>query len=334
MKIGFLVLDLDGPSTRYRVLQYLPYFKKKGWETQIHVLPKRMVERIRLFPILVHVDVVFLQKRLLNFWNYYLLRKYAKQLVFDFDDAIMFRDSLKGEFNSFFRRKRFIRSVKHSDLVIAGNCYLQRQAMDYNDHVCVIPTPIDMERYSPKTYTQNPAIVTLGWIGSRSTLFYLEKIKHVLESVFERYPNVRLKIVSDRFFEGNRIPIIEKVWKYEEEIEDLHSFDIGLMPLTDDPWSKGKCGFKLLQYMAVGVPAICSPVGVNQEIVKHGVNGFLADSDEQWIESLSLLIEDSLLREKMGKEAIKTVEKDFALEVWASRLLTILNNLIKRDKER
>lgn len=333
MKVIFLVNSLDGPSTRYRVLQYLPYFKKEGWEAEVSVFPKGLRERKKLYSSLQRFDLVFLQKRLLSFFHLSLLRRQSKRLVFDFDDAILFRDSPKGEFNSRIRKGRFVRMIKNADEIIAGNDYLKQQAICFNPHVSIIPTPVDMGRYRPKRYISEGSTLTLGWIGSSSTLFYLERLKPVLDRLYRRYPHIHLKIVADRFFDSDCIPILKKRWREEEEIDDLHSFDIGLMPLTDDPWSRGKCGFKLLQCMAVGVPVVSSPVGVNREIVEHGVNGFLAAGDDQWIEQLSLLIENAHLRKKMGEEAIHKVRREYALEVWAPKLLEILDHLGNPSKQ-
>jgi glycosyltransferase involved in cell wall biosynthesis len=298
MKIIFLVNSQNGASTRYRVDQYLPYFRENNWDYQRFVVPENLKERISLFRSLKKFDIVFLQKRLLGWFSTYLLRKNSKILVFDYDDSIMFRDSNKYKFSSIKKRKRFKTIIKLSDIIIAGNDYLKNQAIRYNKNVFVIPTPIDMERYQPKIYTQNYNHIILGWIGSKSTIFYLKQIKNILDSIFFKYPNTRLKIVADSFLECDKIPVIKKKWKYEEEIDDLHSFDIGLNPLTDDPWSRGKCGFKLLQYMAIGIPSVCSKIGVNKEIIKNGVNGFLATDEKSWYENISNLINNLNLRKK------------------------------------
>ena len=326
MNIIFLVNSQNGASTRYRVDQYLPYFREKNWDYQRFVVPGNLKERISLFRSLKKFDIVFLQKRLLGWFSNYLLRKNSKILVFDYDDSIMFRDSNKYKFYSIKRRKRFKTIIKLSDIIIAGNDYLKNQAIRYNKNVFTVPTPIDLKRYQPKIYTQNYNHIILGWIGSKSTIFYLEQIKNILDCIFLKYPNIRLKIVADSFLECNKIPVIKKKWKYEDEINDLHSFDIGLNPLTDDPWSRGKCGFKLLQYMAIGIPSVYSKVGVNKEIIKNGENGFLANDEKSWFENISNLINNLNLRKKVGKQAIETVREYYSLELWASRLLEILDS--------
>jgi glycosyltransferase involved in cell wall biosynthesis len=327
MKIAFLTTRTEKPSVRYRFLQYIPYIETRGWSVKVLVIPQGVWQRYKVFKSLVAFDMVFLQRKLFTVLDWYLLIRNAKKLVYDFDDAIMFRDSKRGNPESFLRMLKFKRTVEGSDVVIAGNEYLKGLAAPYNKNIVVIPTSIDMERYGPKEWADEDGTVTLGWIGSHSTIFYLERIKGVLDKIFEEYPNTRLKIVSDSFFDCNRMPVVKKKWNYDEETADLHSFDIGLMPLTDDPWSRGKCGFKLLQYMAAGVPAVASPVGVNGGIISHGVNGFLAGDEGAWLENVSGLIEDEGLRRRMGEKARKTVIERYSLEVNAPKILAVFGRL-------
>jgi glycosyltransferase involved in cell wall biosynthesis len=324
MKVALLTTHTENPSVRYRFLQYIPYLERRGWSVKVLVIPHGFWQRYRVFKSLANFNVVFLQRKLFTVLDWYLLRRNAKKLVYDFDDAIMFRDSKRGNTESFFRMLMFKRTVKGSDAVIAGNEYLKGLASPYNKNIVVIPTSIDMERYGPKKWADEDGTVTLGWIGSHSTIFYLERIKGVLDKIFKEYPNTRLKIVSDRFFDCNNMPVVKKKWDYDEEIADLQSFDVGLMPLTDDPWTRGKCGFKLLQYMAVGIPPVCSPVGVNSEIVNHAVNGFWATDDREWFDYLRRLILDSGLRERLGEEARKTVIERYSLGLNRPRLADLL----------
>jgi glycosyltransferase involved in cell wall biosynthesis len=258
-----------------------------------------------------------------------VFRRAAGKVIFDFDDAVMFRDSKRGRPGSVLRQLKFKRTVRGSDRVVAGNAYLEGMTLSYNRNVTVIPTSIDMDRYVPKAGADNDGTVTLGWIGSASTIFYLERIRGVLDKIYARYPNTRLKIVSDMFLDLSVMPVEKKRWRCEEEIADLHSFDIGLMPLTDDHWSRGKCGFKLLQYMAVGVPPVCSPVGVNREIVTHGVNGFHATSESEWLESLGSLIRESGLRRRLGTEARRIVKERYSLGVNSGRLAAVIAGMEK-----
>lgn len=324
MKLAFLTNRIDKPSARYRFIQYIPYLKKQGWDVEVFKVPGGFFERAEFFKTLGAFDCVFLQRKLLSFLDWRVLRKNAKRVIYDFDDAIMFRDSKSKNPESFFRMLMFKRTIGGSDAVISGNKYLYEYASRHSKRVFTIPTAIDMARYKEKNYAPDSGVVTLGWIGSGITLFYLEEMKAALDEVFERHPFTRLKIVADKFFDCAKMPVIKKKWNYEEEIADLHSFDIGLMPLIDDPWSRGKCGFKLLQYMAVGVPGVASKVGVNSEIIIHGINGFLADGKGEWVDCLSRLIEDAALRKRLGQEARKTVKERYSLEINAPKLKKII----------
>ncbi len=327
MKIAFLVPGLEGPSTRYRVLQYIPFLEKDGYTSEIYTIPKNYWDRLKLFRKMKNYDLLFLQKKLLNHISFYILRKNSRKLIYDFDDAVMFRDPNNKNFFSAKRKNSFMRTVKKADFVIAGNGYLKNFSLKGNYNTFVIPTSIDMDRYKEKPAGISSESLVLGWIGSSSTLMYLERMKNVWDAIYDRFHDISLKIVADRFFNCDRIPVIKKQWTYEDEIVDLHTFDIGLMPLTDDPWSRGKCGFKLLQYMAVGIPAVCSPVGVNSEIVTDGLNGFLAGEEDEWLEKLGALIKDIQLRSEMGKLARETVKKRYSTEVNSKKIKELFDTL-------
>ena len=326
MKIAFLITKSENASARYRVLQYLPYLKSHGFTHELYTIPAGYSERLRLFRKLRAYDLVFLQRKLLDLVSWKFLRRNARRLVYDFDDAVMFRDSKRKNPRSVQRQKRFDRTVRGADMVIAGNSYLRDFAIRENLKTVVLPTSVDMERYKEKNPTSSHEVV-IGWIGSRSTLPYLERMKSILDDIALRYSASRLKIVADTFFECEIMPVTQKQWSYEEEIADLHTFDIGLMPLTDDPWSRGKCGFKLLQYMAVGIPVVCSPVGANREIVSDGIDGFHASSDEDWVEKIGRLIRDAGLRIQMGKKGREKVKSLYSVELNKAKLLALLTGL-------
>lgn len=323
MNIAFLATRIEKPSFRYRVLQYIPFLEKEGYKCEVNVIPKTVWARIKLFRRMKNFDIVFLQKKLFNAVEWSFLRKNARKLIYDFDDAVMFRESNNKNLFSDRRMNSFIRTVKDSDIVIAGNEYLKDLAIKENKKTFVIPTSVDMNRYTEKPLMASSDSVILGWIGSSSTLFYLERMKNVWDSLYKLFPNIKLKIVADKFFDCENMPVIKKQWSYEGEIQDLHTFDIGIMPLTDDPWSRGKCGFKLLQCMAVGIPVVCSPVGVNKDIVTDGINGFLADRDEEWIEKIGILIKNDKLRLQMGKMARETVLAHYSVNIAIRQLIEI-----------
>ncbi len=323
MRVLFLILGAQAPSSRYRVLQYLPYLRGEGIEPVVRDLQGGGAKTWGTLWGARNFSMVFLQKKLLRCPHRAIIRSLSPKMVFDFDDAIIYRDSAKGAGLSPGRLRRFRKTVRSCDLVIAGNSYLRGLAEGETARVLTIPTPIDMERYTEKSHFDSRT-VRIGWIGGQGTLFYLEGLGPVLEEVSRRMGGVKVKVVSDAFPKWVGVPLECKQWSYEDEIEDLHSFDIGIMPLTDDPWSRGKCGFKLLQYMAVGLPVVCSPVGVNGEIVKDGENGLLARTPQQWASSLELLVRDRVMRRRLGESARKTVMEGYSLDRWARRLASAL----------
>ena len=334
MRIAFLITRLEKPSARYRVIEYLPYFQKAGWEVSVFAFGRRRVDRIKIFWHLSNFDVVFLQKRLFGLLDWSLLRWKSRFLAFDFDDAIMFHDSSrKKNIYSLKGKIRFGRTVSNSDVVFAGNTYLCDLARKYNQKVLILPTAIDTELYTPKT-RQNLSLVTLGWIGSHPTLFHMERMIPVWNMVHKKYPQTQLKIVSDHFFDCGIMPVIKKPWTFEEVVDCLQSFDIGIMPLPDDDWAKGKCGFKLLQYMAVSLPVVCSPVGVNRKIVIDGENGFWANNADEWIDRLGVLIESPALRTRMGEIGRKIVLKKYALKDHAAYLISVLGKMVAGSTNR
>jgi glycosyltransferase involved in cell wall biosynthesis len=329
MKVLFLIQGFSVAASRYRVLQYIPYLESKGVEAKVSLYPRTLKENFRFFKQLSQYDIVFLQRKRFSQPRLTLLRRKAKRIVYDFDDSVMYRNSKAEDPLSSTRRRRFVQMIKNSDFVIAGNEFLKSQVLPLNQNVEVIPTAIIEERYQLKTYSAQPARVILGWIGDHGSIHYLEKMRPIFEKIGEKYPFVELKIVCDTFFDCDRMRVIKKNWSSEEEVADLQGFDIGLMPLVDDPWSWGKCGLKIIQYQGVGVPVVCTPVGINKDLVEDGANGFWAKTPKEWEEKLSLLIENPKLREQMGREGRKRVLRDYTDQVCAPRLFSILNRVNK-----
>jgi glycosyltransferase involved in cell wall biosynthesis len=331
MRVLFLIQGYDRPSSRYRVLQYLPYLDGREVAYQVITYPRGLGSYIRLYRTAGTYDVIFLQRKRLLSPLLSFLRWRAKRIVYDFDDAVMYRSSNASSPYSATRERRFARTITAVDHVIAGNTFLQEQARRYTDQVTIIPTTIDMTRYTPKDYHKKSTKVTIGWIGSSSTLPYLDRVKGVFEALGKRYNGIELKIIGDSFFDCKNISVVKKKWNEEDEIEDLKSLDIGVMPLSDDPWSRGKCGLKILQYYGVGVPVVCTPVGINRDVVQDGVNGFWAMTHEEWIEKLSILIEDPPLRQKMGLSGRELVGASYSLQGCAPRFYGVLDGVAQKD---
>jgi glycosyltransferase involved in cell wall biosynthesis len=316
LKVLFLVPRLDKASTRYRVLQYLPHLDQEGIDYEIVALSRQSRNRLSLARRIRNFDTVFIQKKLFSFLDLYWVRKLAKRMVYDFDDSVMYKSGPASRRQQQRQQRRFAVTAGKADLVIAGNRYLQQEALPFNREVRLLPTVLDMDRYIAREESGDKTReVVLGWIGSRGTLRYLQDIGPALEELGRRWPGLKLKIVADDFFDLNNVHVIKKPWSAADEIADLHSFDIGLMPLTDDIWTRGKCGFKLLQCMAVGLPVVCSPVGVNADIVTDGREGFHATTREEWVAKLDALIADSDLRRQMGQHGRLRVADAFSLAI-------------------
>ncbi len=332
MKVLFLIQGFTVAASRYRVLQYIPYLEAKGVETTVSLYPRTLKENFEFFSNLSRFDVVFLQRKRFNQPRLGLLRKRAKRIVYDFDDSVMYRNSKAKDPISSSRRRRFIQMIKNSDFVIAGNEFLKTEVLPFNPNVEVIPTAIDQDRYPSRVYPVQQEKVTLGWIGDHGSIHYLEKMRPIFERIGETYPHVELKIICDTFFDCERMKVIKKNWTSEDEVADLQGLDIGLMPLVDDPWSWGKCGLKIVQYQGVGIPVVCTPVGVNRDLVQDGVNGYWAVTPEEWEKKLSLLIEDFRMRERMGREGRRRILENYTYQVCAPRLFSILDRLIERKE--
>ncbi len=327
MQVAFLIHSLEVNSCRYRVLQYLPYFKKQGVDVSVHFYKRTLQEKLKFYNTLSHFDILYIHRKLFPPFEFWYIRKKAKKIVYDFDDALMYRSSSSKNPYSLSRRIKFAYMMKRVDFVIAGNQFLKSKVLPYNPNVAVIPTSVDLSRYSAKKHYRQEGPIIVGWLGSSSTLKYLKTLMPTFENLCERYPYFQLKIVCDQFLDGFNVPIIEKRWSSDEEEADLKSFDIGVMPLADDLWSKGKCGLKILQYYSVGVPVVCTPVGINREIVEDGVNGFWAQNKAQWENRLLDLIQNKDLRKKMGLKGRKKVERSYCLEVNAPQILEVLKKV-------
>jgi glycosyltransferase involved in cell wall biosynthesis len=330
VKVLFLIQGWEVAASRYRVLQYLPYLEKRGVETEVDTYPRGNSEYVQFLKKVADYDVLFLQRKRFNPPFLQFLRLRAKGIVYDFDDAVMYRNSTAPSPYSRTRQKRFARIIKAADYVIAGNYFLRDQAAKFSERVIVIPSAIDRERYSVKDYQDKKDKVTIGWIGDHGSIHYLQRMRPIFEKLGRRYSGLELKIICNTFFNCTNIEVVKKPWSQKEEVVDLQSLDIGVMPLLDDPWSWGKCGLKILQYYGVGIPVVCTPVGINRDVVQNGLNGFWAMTNEEWIEKLSALIEDPSLRQKMGLQGRELVRKSYSIQGCAPTLYGVLHEVAQR----
>ena len=328
MKIIFLTHSSD-QGHRFRVEQYFPYLLAHQVEPKWQPLPPSWKERFLIYRQLPLFHVVCIQRRLLPPFEFYWIRKKASSILFDLDDAIMYRSSSSPRPYSLSRRLKFRWMVKGSDAITVGNQFLKNEVLkvDGKKKVFIIPTCIDTNLYPQKKKVTPHQEVILGWIGTKGNLKYLKKLGPVFETIHQRFPQVKLKIVSNDFYDSPHLPVIKKTWRLEDENEDLISFDIGLMPLHDDLWSKGKCGLKIVQYLSVGLPVVCTPVGMNSDIIKEGENGFWATTHKEWVDRLSTLIQNPDLRYAMGLKGIETVDQGYSLAVTSEKFFHVLQDL-------
>jgi glycosyltransferase involved in cell wall biosynthesis len=319
---------------RFRVKEFIPFFEQNGVSVQLLRVPRGIGGRVRVFRSLRNYDVVIIQRKLLTGLDLLFVRHWAKRIVFDFDDAIMYRSSRHKSQVSRQRMKRFANMMRSADAVTAGNTYLAEQAALFidRDRIFVMPTIVDVTEYAVKDYGQKGNDFIVGWIGSASTLHYLASIAPAIQNAARRIGNLKLKIVCNRFLDIDGVQIIKKTWRPQDVSDDLMSFDVGVMPISDDPWTRGKCGFKLVQYLAAGVPAIASPVGINRDLVVPGVTGLWAETLEEWAERFVELAGNWELRKKMGRAGRKLIEEHYSLQVTAPRFLEILRKVEKMKR--
>lgn len=328
-KIAALCNRLDNPSFVHRFGPLGPLLKSRGVHFDSFAVPKNFSSRWSLFRRLAEYDLVIISRKLFCWLDLSYIRRVSKRLVFDFDDAIMHTKEPRSQFRSSGRAKLFRRTVSQADHVVCGNEYLRQQTEKDRQATTVIETPVDLNRYHLRPDLASDKVV-LGWIGSASTSRYLEAKLPLLDQILRRYKNVSLKVVSDKAVSYPGMDITNKSWSTQSELADLQSFDIGLMPLADDKWTRGKCGFKLLQYFAVGTPAVASPVGINTQIAEDGVCGFLVNSDQQWLDRIGQLIQNQELRRSMGLSGRKRVEQRYSSEQLTPKYLEIFEKLMEK----
>jgi glycosyltransferase involved in cell wall biosynthesis len=260
------------------------------------------------------------------------IKKSKAKLIYDFDDAIWKLDTSDAnkKFEWLKNPNKTKEIISVADLIIAGNNYLMNYALQYNSEVKLIPTTIDTTFHKPEIKNKQSDVITIGWSGSKTTIKHFESAIPVLIKIKEKYgERVDFKVMGDASFSHKDLQINGIEWTHETEVSIINSFDIGIMPLPEDDWAKGKCGLKGLSYMSCAIPTIMSPVGVNAEIIQHGENGFLAEKEEEWLKYLSLLIENPELRKKLGEAARKSVEHKYSVEANKHLYLQAIQQVLK-----
>jgi glycosyltransferase involved in cell wall biosynthesis len=341
----------EGAGCRFRVAQYLPYLREAGFDVTISSFyspeffrvvyqPGRYAQKAAAFVTLTirrltellslgHYDLVLLYREAIPFGPPVIESMIAARgipIVYDFDDAIFLPNvSAANKAFAFLKNPsrvaRVLRMCRH---VIAGNEYLAAYARRHNPAVTVIPTAVDTSRFVPRTTASASTELVVGWIGSPTTYPYLQSLGEALRQVAARHP-FTLKV------SGAGQPVLmpgvnlqEVPWTLADEVTLFNTCDVGVYPLTDDDWSRGKCGFKAIQCMACGVPVVAAAVGVNREIIIDGMNSFLASTPADWVEKLLRLLSDSRLRAHMAIAGRRTIEERYSLHVTAPQVAAVL----------
>jgi glycosyltransferase involved in cell wall biosynthesis len=355
MKILFLVPYplRESPSQRFRFEQYIEIVRDKGHFVQVQsfldspnwkqfytsggyaskalTLLRGFSKRVLILFNASSFDFIFIHREAAPLGppviEWILARILRKKIIYDFDDAIWLTD--RADEPGWLKLLKWRSKVKlictWSHVISCGNDFLCEFARQANPRVVYNPTTIDTESvHNPEHYSKKESDeIVVGWTGSHSTLKYLKDLEVVLQKLEEENKKLRIVVIADQPDSLSLKTLTFIPWSKETELEDLMKIDIGIMPLPDDEWSKGKCGFKALQYMALRIPAVVSSVGANRAIVDDGVNGFLCSSGEEWRVVLQRLIGSKSLQSKMGEAGRKKVIDQYSVCSNSSRFLSL-----------
>jgi glycosyltransferase involved in cell wall biosynthesis len=330
------------PGQRYRFEQYMNYLNENNFEcklayiiskqddvlfyasgkifTKFFLLIKFFLRRLWHVLEATQYDVIYIFRESFFVGGPVferLLKLTGKKIIFDFDDAIWLPNvSDENKKFLFLKAPNKTSSIcKMANVVVTGNEYLSNYAKQFNENVVIIPSTIDMNYYQPKEIKKQKNVVTIGWSGSATTVQHFKTLLSVFEKLKEKYADkIEFVVYGDPNYSNEKLNIKGIKWTHESEVETIYNFDIGVMPLPDNQWTQGKCAMKGLQYMALKVATIMSPVGVNKKVIQHGTNGYLASSDEEWMACIELLINDTTLREKIATAGYTTVVNNYSVE--------------------
>jgi len=340
------------PSQRFRYEHYLPlladqgigfryesFFKVETWKILYRpgfVLAKvggilmGYWQRMRLLGGLRSSDYVFIHREASPLgppvFEWFIAKVARKRIIYDFDDAIWLPNtSVQNRWVAWLKWHGKVKWIcKWAYKVSCGNAYLADYARRYNPRVEVLPTVVDTENTHYPRPKVPSASVRIGWTGSHSTLPYLRPLLPLLQQLEEEF-DLEIIVIADQQPDFYLRSLKYIPWSKETEIEDLSQIDIGLMPLPNDQWAKGKCGFKAIQYQAIGIPAVASPVGVNPEVILDGETGFLADTPEQWLNALRTLVQDEALRQAMGRKGRQHIQANYSVSATTEQFLQLFS---------
>ncbi len=346
------------PGQRFRCEHFIPYLQANGYEIyyanlltawddrnfykrrnyllKLFIVIKSYLRRCRQVAGVRQYNAVFIYREAFMLGRTRFERKVSRKgvpIIFDFDDAIWLNDvsDANKELKWLKRPEKTGEICFLSELVIAGNQYLADYAKQFNNNVEIMPTTIDTSYHKPAESRPEKNYVRIGWTGSSTTLKHFRLLIPVLQKLKKRYgEKLKVRVIADAKVEDERLEIENVPWTSQDEVERLNEIDIGVMPLPDDEWSRGKCGFKGLQYMSVGMPAVMSPVGVNTEIINHGENGFLAANNQEWEQILKQLIDDAVLRKQIGLAGRETIKTKYSIEANKTEYLRLFDGIVKQ----
>lgn len=350
--------DRMGASSRLRTLQYAdglrannlePLFQPFFDDRYLNLLYSRQptsgavlqayARRLAQLWRRADADLIWIEKEVLPWLPWGIERALlpkAIPLVVDYDDAVFHRYDLhRSAIVRWLLGRKLDKLMASATLVTAGNRYLAERAKAAGaQRVEIVPTVVNLTAYTRRPEPFCGRATTIGWIGTPSTWTdYMAPLMPLLTQAAEAAGARIIAVGAGRVAAAH--PLLDTLpWTEESEVAQIHAMDIGIMPLTDTPWARGKCGYKLIQYMACGIPVIASPVGVNAEIVEPGVNGLLASTEVEWAEALRTLLHDPDLRARMGEAGRRKVERDYSLQVWGPRVAQMLRNVANTGKSR
>ncbi len=354
-KILFIAPHRKGrsPGQRFRFEQYMDYLQQNGYQCDMsylisenddkyfyqkgHIVRKMLIYwkcifiRVRDVLRASQYDIIFIYREALFTRSTifeYLFAHICRHTFVDFDDAIFLLDVSEANRSLKWLKSpsKINKTLSYVDMAIVGNRYLHDYAIQYASKVHIFPTTLHMDHI--QLYPHAPSEqVCIGWIGSTTTIKHIRWAVPILKAIYEKYGNkVCFKIIADVQLQAEGLPILNVKWDPLTESRELCSFDIGIMPLPDDEWSKGKCGFKGLQCMAYHIPVVMSPVGVNTQIIQDGVNGYLATNEQEWLQKISALIDNADLRKQMGNNGRHTVETRYSYQALKDVYLNYFNS--------
>lgn len=327
-KILILFQDARLPSSRIRMLNLIPSLSGQGLVITAQQYPSSIKDKLDLYRQLSGYDAVVLQKKLLSFPDFKLLKMFSRRIVYDFDDAVYIRDDQATEPVSRTRLARFSRTVANSDLVVAGTPFLAEEAARYTKNISVVPSAVEVTGVPAKNWQTANERFVIGWVGSGGNLRYLENLAEPLRKLAGEYP-LELRVISNKpaYMEG--VPVVNIQWTLEGQAQEIARFDAGLMPLPKTKWSQGKCSYKALQYMAAGVPVVATDWGYNRQVIREGETGLLAEDDMQYYSKIRLLIQSPELAKRVGEAGRRLVEREYSIEVVGERLARSIKDLLQ-----